>query len=104
VQPNRIRTYSGQARNNRRSLNDLAFVTVQIVDLEGKLVTDANIPVQFRIEGARMRLAGVGNGNPTDMKSFQSPAVHSFRGKCLVILQPATHPGKIKHDCYRRRP
>jgi beta-galactosidase len=92
--PNRIELIPDRSEISA-DLNDLAFVTVQILDLEGKLVTDANIPVQFRIEGEG-RLAGVGNGNPTDMKSFQTPAVHSFRGKCLVILQPATHPGKIK--------
>ncbi|MBR9999695.1 MAG: DUF4982 domain-containing protein [Cyclobacteriaceae bacterium] len=79
----------------RASLNDLAYVVVEILDREGKLVTDANLPVLFGIEGEG-RLASVGNGNPTDMKSFQTPAVHSFRGKCLAILQPTTHPGKIQ--------
>jgi len=30
------------------------------------------------------------------MKSFQSPKVTSFNGKCLVILRPSGSSGKIK--------
>lgn len=77
------------------NLNDLCYVTVQVLDQNGNLVPDATLPIQFEIQGEG-RLAGVGNGNPRDMKSFQTPSVKTFRGRCLVILQPSRQPGSIK--------
>ena len=50
------------------------------------LVPNAEIPVEFEIEG-NCKLQAVGNGNPTDMKSFQQPSVKTFRGKCLLIVR-----------------
>jgi len=76
-------------------LNDLCFVTVEVLDKAGLRVTDAIIPIQLTIQGEG-KLAGVGNGNPKDIKSFQTPAVNTFRGRCLVILKPSKHPGTIQ--------
>lgn len=75
--------------------NDLSYVTVEITDDAGNLVPDANLPVQFTVEGAG-ELAAVENGNPKDMKSFRQPLVNSFKGKCLVILRPTGVSGEIK--------
>ncbi len=75
--------------------NDLSYVTVEVTDENGELVPDANLPVQFTISGAG-ELAGVENGNPSDMKSFRTPKVTSFKGKCLVILRPSGVAGEIK--------
>jgi len=75
--------------------NDLSYVTVEITDEAGNLVPDANLPVQFTVEGAG-ELAAVENGNPKDMKSFRQPQVNSFKGKCLVILRPTGMSGEIK--------
>ncbi len=77
------------------NLNDLCYVTVEVLDQNENLVPDAIIQIQFEIQGEG-HLAGVGNGNPRDMKSFQTPAVKTFRGRCLVILQPSGQPGSIQ--------
>jgi len=79
----------------KASRNDLSYVTVEVVDEAGNLVPDANLPVQFKIEGAG-ELAAVENGNPKDMKSMRTPAVSSFNGRCLVILRPKGNAGEIK--------
>lgn len=79
----------------RASRNDLSYVTVEIVDAEGNLVPDAQLPVQFKVEGAGT-LAAVENGNPTDMKSFTAPQVSSFKGRCLAILRPNGKAGVLK--------
>lgn len=79
----------------RADRNDLAYVTVEVTDEAGQLVPDAALPVNFTI-GGDCTLAGVENGNPTDMKSFQTPKVTSFKGKCLVVLRPTGKSGKIK--------
>ena len=51
----------------KASRNDLSYVTVEITDEAGNLVPDADLPVQFKVDGAG-ELAAVENGNP-DRKS-----------------------------------
>jgi len=79
----------------KASRNDLLYVTVEITDEAGNLVPDADLPVQFKVDGAG-ELAAVENGNPKDVKSFRRPEVTSFKGKCLVILRPSGTAGEIK--------
>ena len=79
----------------KASRNDLSYVTVEVVDENGVLIPNANLPIQFKIEGAG-ELAAVENGNPADMKSFRAPEVSSFNGRCLVILRPTGASGEIK--------
>ncbi|HNX56191.1 MAG TPA: DUF4982 domain-containing protein, partial [Prolixibacteraceae bacterium] len=79
----------------KASRNDLSYVTVEVVDENGNLVPNANLPIQFKVEGAG-ELAAVENGNPADMKSFRAPQVSSFNGRALVILRPTGKAGEIK--------
>jgi beta-galactosidase len=78
----------------RADRNDLAFVTVDVVDEQGQIIPEATVPVQFLLSGVG-ELAGVGNGNPTDMSSFQQPQKNTFRGRCLAILRPKGPAGTI---------
>jgi beta-galactosidase len=66
--------------------NDLAYFNVEIVDEAGLLVPDAELPIEFEIQGD-CYLQAVGNGNPEDMKSFQQAKVNTFSGKCLLIVR-----------------
>ncbi len=79
----------------KASRNDLVYVTVEVVDENDNLVPNANLPIQFNVEGTG-ELAAVENGNPADMKSFRTPQVTSFKGRGLVILRPAGTSGEIK--------
>jgi len=79
----------------KASRNDLSYVTVEVTDVNGELVPDVNLPIQFKVDGAG-ELAAVENGNPSDMKSFRAAQVSSFNGRCLVILRPSGTPGEIK--------
>ncbi len=79
--------------NNDR--NDLAYVTVEVLDEKDRRVPYAEIPVSFTISGGG-ELAAVGNGNPKDMKSFQRPEIKTFRGRCLAVLRPTGKAGRIK--------
>ncbi len=79
----------------KASRNDLSYVTVEVIDENDNLVPNANLPIQFKVEGAG-ELAAVENGNPADMKSFRAPQVTSFRGRGLVILRPTGTSGEIK--------
>jgi beta-galactosidase len=60
----------------RANRNDLAYVTVEVVDAAGEL-------------------AAVGSGNPCDPSSFRRPERTAFQGRCLAILRPAGDPGKL---------
>jgi beta-galactosidase len=79
----------------KASRNDLSYVTVEVVDEAGALIPNAYLPIRFKVEGTG-ELAAVENGDPADMKSFRSPQVTSFNGRCLVILRPTGTSGEIK--------
>ena len=76
--------------------NDLAYITVEIIDESGLRIPDTDLPLTFQISG-NGKLAGVGNGNPKDIKSFQQPECKTFRGRCLLIVRPDTEDnGEIR--------
>jgi len=75
--------------------NDLSYVNVEIVDKDGNVVPNAeDIEVNYTIIG-NGELAGVGNGNPIDLSSFQQPKKKVFHGKGLAIVRPKGACGKI---------
>lgn len=74
------------------SRDDLAHVLVEVVDPLGQVVPDAVHQVRFEARGA-CKLVAVGNGNPHNVDSFQQPRRHTWHGKALAILRPATNPG-----------
>jgi beta-galactosidase len=80
-----------QVKNSR---NDLAYITVQVVDAKGRLVPGASIPLQFSIEG-NGEITATASASPNDMQSFQKPQHRTFQGKCLVIIRPKGNGGKI---------
>ncbi len=90
--PKHLRLVPDRA-NIHASRNDLSYVMVEITDENGQIVPYAEIPVKFTISGVG-EIAGVGNGNPTDMASLQNPVRKSWRGKCLVIVRPNGEIGK----------
>jgi beta-galactosidase len=83
-------------RNNLRAdRNDLAYVTVEIVDASGQRVPNAEIPVRFSVTGVG-ELAAQGNSSPNTPASFRTPFCKTFEGRCLAILRPLGSRGKIQ--------
>jgi len=79
----------------RASRNDLAYIKTEVVDADGNVIPYADeVKVKFEISG-QGKMAGTGNGNPTDMASFQQPERKTYQGVCLAIVRPETTPGKI---------
>jgi beta-galactosidase len=76
------------------SPDDLAYFNIEVVDENGLLVPNAEIPVEFILEG-QGTLQAVGNGNPTGMKSFQQPEVRTYEGRCQLIVRSGSDPGEI---------
>ena len=75
--------------------NDLSYVAVEILDEKGNLVPNDDRLIHFSLNG-NGEIAGVGNGNPKDISSFQQPQKSTFLGKGLVIVRPKGNSGKIK--------
>ena len=75
--------------------NDLSYITLEITDSNGNVIPNADaVLIKFGITG-NGKIAGVGNGNPVDMSSFQQPQKRTYQGKCLVIICPDETPGTI---------
>ena len=75
------------------SPNDLGYVFAEVLDAEGRLVPDAQVPLTFLIEGAG-RIKATGSANPRGIKSFTDPRTLSFHGTALAIVQPGHARGR----------
>ena len=78
----------------RADRNDLSYVTVEVVDTEGRRVPDAEVLVNFAVNGDG-ELAGQASGAPDKPASFQQPQCLTFRGRCIAILRPTGGAGTI---------
>ncbi len=93
-QPVAIRMRPDRAKINA-NCNDLAYVSVEVVDSEGNIVPNADdVEISYVIEGDG-EIIGVGNGNTEDLSSFQQPRKKVFHGKGLVIVRPKGSTGNI---------
>jgi beta-galactosidase len=70
---------------------DLSFVTVRVLDRDGRVVPGAKQPLDFTIDGPG-EIVATDNGDPTDLTPFPSPARKAFNGLALVIVRGV--PGK----------
>ncbi|MEQ8473090.1 MAG: glycoside hydrolase family 2 TIM barrel-domain containing protein [Marinoscillum sp.] len=67
-------------------IDDLSFITVQVVDEQGTEVPNADNLIRFNIEGSGEIIA-VGNGDPTSHQSFKDSKITAFNGRCLVVVK-----------------
>ena len=74
--------------------NDLAFVTVSLVDNNGTLCPDAVDQLSFSVKGAGTFKA-VCNGDATSTESFTTPTMRLFHGQLVVVLQAAKQAGPL---------
>lgn len=92
--PAAVRLVADRNRINA-DLNDLAYVKIEVVDEEGNIVPDADLPVSIEYSGEGAVIAS-GNAAPDDMKSFRSLTPKTFRGKAIAIVQPTGERGTIE--------
>jgi beta-galactosidase len=74
--------------------DDLAFITVEVLDEKGNLCPNANNLITFEGEGGIIE--AVGNGDPTSLESFKDSKRKAFSGKCMVIVRPEKGVSEIK--------
>ena len=92
--PSRIRLES-----DRTSLtadgDDLAYVTISLVDKQGTELPDATDQLEFEVTGAG-KFRGVCNGDATSLESFTEPRMKLFSGKLVVTVQASDKPGTLR--------
>jgi len=73
---------------------DIAILTVEALDKEGRPVPTANNHIGFAVSGAGA-LIGVGNGDPNCQESDKEPKRSLFNGLAQVIVQSTRQAGEI---------
>jgi beta-galactosidase len=71
----------------RAGAEDLAFVTVTAVDVEGREHPLADDLVRFTVSGPG-GIAGTCSGNPLSYEPFQADYRHLFYGRALLVVRP----------------
>ena len=73
---------------------DLAFVTVTLVDEQGTPIPDAQDQLTFDVSGAGTFRA-VCNGDATSLEPFTQPAMRLFHGQLVAVVQAGKQPGTL---------
>ncbi|UNK48755.1 DUF4982 domain-containing protein [Lysobacter sp. S4-A87] len=71
--------------------SDLSFVTVRVLDRDGRPVPNAASRIAFSVDGPA-EIVATDNGDPTDMTAFPSHERNAFNGLALVIVR--SRPGQ----------
>jgi beta-galactosidase len=73
---------------------DLAFVTVEAVDEQGRLQMNSNQRAHFTIRGAGT-IAAVGSGDGRSLDAYSGDEFNLFNGRALVIVRTTAKSGAI---------
>ncbi len=87
-------TLTTDRANIKAGQNDLAFITVNLVDADGNLVPDADDQLLFEVSGAG-RFKAACNGDATSLEPFTQPTMRLFHGQLVVIVEALDTTGPI---------
>ena len=73
----------------RDDADDLAYLTIELRDAAGVLVTGADRPVTVQVSGAG-ELAGMCSANPRTTERFADTTWRTFDGRALAVVRPTT--------------
>lgn len=73
---------------------DLAFVTVSLLDKKGTLCPDADNQMEFTVTGAG-RFKAVCNGDATSLEPFTKPTMKLFHGMLVVVIEAGENSGTL---------
>ena len=74
--------------------SDLAFIRIDAVDAEGRVVPVSDVTVDISVTGDG-EMAASGSADPADMKSMNRSHVRLYRGQAQVIVRPFAKAGAI---------
>ncbi len=73
---------------------DLAYVTVSVVDKNGNLCPDDSREVRFKTTGTG-KFRAAANGDATSLEQFHLPHIKAFHGRLTAIVQSGDTPGAV---------
>ena len=79
----------------RASTESLVFIPIEVLDAQGRLVSDAGIELTAASDG-EAHVQAFGSANPIDAASVIDAKATSFRGRALLILRSTGKAGKAR--------
>lgn len=79
----------------RKGVDDLAYVTVSLVDKNGTELLQADDRIDVEVSGAGSFKA-ICNGDATSLESFVEPTMKLFNGKLVVTVKAGDRKGTIR--------
>ena len=84
---------------DKNSLNhdgqDLAFITVEVIDKNGNICPDAAIPCEAIVKGQGSMLS-FASADLKDREPYTSPKVTTWKGRALLVVRSTQKRGKIQ--------
>ena len=74
---------------------DLAFVTVEVVDNKGNVCPEAAIPCEAFVKG-QGQLMAFGTADMKDREPYTSPKVTTWKGRAMLVVRSNPKGGKIQ--------
>ena len=78
---------STDRRELRADHGDLAFISIEVQDTQGRVVTGADLRVTVEVSGVGV-LAGMCSANPKTAERFDAPTWTTFDGRALAVVRP----------------
>lgn len=72
---------------------DLAFINIDVLDKDGNIVSDADIPLTVNVKG-RATLLAAASANLKDLEPKTSPKVTTYKGKAIIVVRSGRKAGK----------
>lgn len=72
---------------------DLAYITLEVIDKNGNIVPDANIPLNVDVKG-RATLLAAASANLKDLEPKTSSRVNTYKGRAIVVIRSGSKSGK----------
>ncbi|HEX3046153.1 MAG TPA: glycoside hydrolase family 2 TIM barrel-domain containing protein, partial [Bacillota bacterium] len=79
-------------RSLHATINDLSYITVEVVDAAGNVVHTAVNEIYFSVSGAGS-LVAVGNGNPVTEEMYVGNHRKVHEGRAMVVVRGSGEPG-----------
>ena len=84
---------------DRRSITadgqDLAFITIEVIDRQGHVCPEAAIPCQVSVSGSGSLLAAA-SADLMDTEPYTSPRVTTWKGHAIIVVRSAFKTGQAK--------
>ena len=84
---------------DRRSITadgqDLAFITIEVIDKAGRVCPEAAIPCQVSVSGSGSLLAAA-SADLMDTEPYTSPRVTTWKGRAIIVVRSAFKTGQAK--------